>query len=145
MGGGGHPAVPGDHAVRRHEAPLAAGAGGAARGRRRGVGGGQPLRQVAARLGVARSTLRGWRATVPVDEMPAEVVAGLSTPAGARWLHRLVVAMHLVITLRAGAGVRLVCDLLRLGGLSGVVGASYGSQQAMSECPGQTTENVPSA
>ena len=39
--------------------------------------------------------------------------------------------MHLVITLRAGAGVRLVCELLRLGGLSGVVGASYGSQQAM--------------
>jgi len=36
-----------------------------------------------------------------------------------------------VITLRAGAGVRLVCELLRLGGLSGVVGASYGSQQAM--------------
>jgi hypothetical protein len=92
---------------------------------------GQPLRQVAAGLGVARSTLRGWRATVPVDEMPAEVVAAVSTPAGARWLHRLVVAMHVVITLRAGAGVRLVCELLRLGGLSGVVGASYGSQQAM--------------
>jgi hypothetical protein len=92
---------------------------------------GQPLRQVAAGLGVAPSTLRGWRATVPVDEMPADVVAAVATPAGARWLHRLVVAMHLVITLRAGAGVRLVCELLRLGGLSEVVGASYGSQQAM--------------
>jgi len=39
--------------------------------------------------------------------------------------------MHLVITLRAGAGARLVRELLRLGGLSGVVGASYGRQQAM--------------
>ena len=95
------------------------------------LAGGQPLWQVAAGLGVARSTLRGWRATVPVDEMPAEVAAAVSTPAGARWLHRLVVAMHLVITLRAGAGVRLVCELLRLGGLSEVVGASYGSQQAI--------------
>lgn len=63
--------------------------------------------------------------------MPPEVAAGLSTPAGARWLHRLVVAMHLVVTLRAGAGVRLVCELLTLSGLSGVVGASYGSQYAV--------------
>ena len=51
---------------------------------------GQPLRRVAGRLGVARSTLRGWRAAVPLDGMPPEVAAGLSTPAGARWLHRLV-------------------------------------------------------
>ena len=65
---------------------------------------GQPLRQVAAGLGVARSTLRGWRAAAPLDGMPPEVVAALSTPAGARWLHRLVVAIHLVVTLRAGAG-----------------------------------------
>jgi hypothetical protein len=63
--------------------------------------------------------------------MPPEVVAALSTPAGARWLHRLVVAIHLVVTLRAGAGVRLVCELLTLSGLSGVVGASYGSQYAV--------------
>ena len=92
---------------------------------------GQPLRQVAAGLGVARSTLRDWRAAVPLDGMPPEVAAGLSTPAGARWLHRLVVAMHLVVTLRAGAGVRLVCELLTLSGLSAVVGASYGSQYAV--------------
>jgi len=92
---------------------------------------GQPLRQVAGGLGVARSTLRGWRAMVPLDGMPPEVAACLSTPAGARWLHRLVVAMHLVVTLRAGAGVRLVCELLSLSGLSAVVGASYGSQYAV--------------
>ncbi len=66
-----------------------------------------------------------------MDGMPPEVVAALSTPAGARWLHRLVVAIHLVVTLRAGAGVRLVCELLTLSGLSGIVGASYGSQYAV--------------
>ena len=92
---------------------------------------GQPLREVATGLGVARSTLRGWRAVVPLDGIPPEVAGALSTPAGARWLQRLVVAMHLVVTLRAGAGVRLVCELLTLSGLSGVVGASYGSQYAV--------------
>ncbi|WP_295392214.1 hypothetical protein [uncultured Thiodictyon sp.] len=34
---------------------------------------GQPLNQVAASLGVARSTLRGWRAAVPLAGLPAEV------------------------------------------------------------------------
>jgi hypothetical protein len=92
---------------------------------------GQPLGQVAEGLGVARSTLRGWRAAVPLEGMPAEVAACLCTPAGARWLHCLVVAMHLTVTLRAGAGVRLVCELLELSGLSGIVGASYGTQYAL--------------
>ena len=47
------------------------------------------------------------------------------------WPHRLVVATHLVLTLRAGAGVRLVCERLRRGGLSGILGSSYGSQHGM--------------
>jgi hypothetical protein len=75
---------------------------------------GQPLRQVAAQLGVARSTLRGWRAAKPLAGLPVELEACLATPAGARWLHQLVVVMHLIITLRAGAGVRLVCEFLEL-------------------------------
>ncbi|WP_295458435.1 DUF6399 domain-containing protein [uncultured Thiodictyon sp.] len=95
------------------------------------LGQGQPLRQVATELGVARSTLRDWCAAVPFVGLPAEVAACLATPAGARWLHRLVVVMHLIITLRAGAGVRLVCEFLELSGLSSVVGASYGSQYAV--------------
>ncbi len=92
---------------------------------------GQPLRQVATELGVARSTLRDWCAAVPLAGLPPEVAACLATPAGVRWLHRLVVVMHLIITLRAGAGVRLVCEFLELSGLSAVVGASYGSQYAL--------------
>ncbi|MBV5331257.1 helix-turn-helix domain-containing protein [bacterium] len=91
---------------------------------------GHPLRQVAAELGVARSTLRGWRAAAPLAGLPAEVATCLATPAGAQWLHQLVV-MHLIITLRAGAGVRLVCEFLELSGLSAVVGASYGRQYAV--------------
>jgi hypothetical protein len=48
-----------------------------------------------------------------------------------RWLHRLVLALQFVITLRAGGGVRLVCECLELSGLSAFVGAAYGSQQGL--------------
>lgn len=49
---------------------------------------GQPLRQVAAPLGVARRTLRdGCAASAPAG-LPAEVAACLANPAGARWLHQ---------------------------------------------------------
>jgi hypothetical protein len=89
---------------------------------------GQPLRQVATNLGVARRTLRGWCAASALAGRPAEVAACLATPVGMRWLHQRVVVMHLIVTRRAGAGVRLVCEFLELSGLSAVVGASYGSQ-----------------
>jgi hypothetical protein len=54
---------------------------------------GQPLRQVATDLGIARSTLRDWCAAGPVSGLPAEVGACLATPAGTRWLHQLVVVI----------------------------------------------------
>jgi hypothetical protein len=40
-----------------------------------------------------------------------------------------VLAAHGTITLRGGAGVRVVCEFLELSGLSAVVGASYGRPQ----------------
>ncbi len=92
---------------------------------------GQPLRQVATELGVARSTLRGWCAASAPAGPPAEVAACLATPAGVGWRHQLVVVMHRIITLRAGAGVRLVCEFLELSGLAAVVGTAYGSQYAL--------------
>jgi transcriptional regulator with XRE-family HTH domain len=94
---------------------------------------GQTQRQAAAALGVARSTLQGWRnaAASANPALPASCAAVLETPAGIGWLQRLVLAAVFVITLRAGAGVRMVCEFLELSGLSGVVAASYGSQQAL--------------
>jgi len=41
------------------------------------------------------------------------------------------VAAQFAITLRGDAGVRVVCEFLELNGLSAVVGASYGSKQAL--------------
>jgi hypothetical protein len=91
----------------------------------------QTQRQIAAELGVARSTLQQWRdAPAPANSaVPAALLGVLQTPAGVRWLHQVVVAAQFVITLRAG--VRMVCEFLQLSGLSRVAGAAYGSQQAL--------------
>ena len=90
---------------------------------------GQTQRQVAADLGIARSTLQDWRQAEAAQT--TALSAFVATPEGVRWLHRVVLAAHFTITLRGGAGVRVVCEFLELSGLSAVVGASYGSQQAL--------------
>jgi transcriptional regulator with XRE-family HTH domain len=90
---------------------------------------GQTQRQVGAELGVARSTLQDWQRAGPPN--PVALAAFVATPEGVRWLHRTVLAAQFAITLRGGAGVRVVCEFLELSGLSAFVGASYGSQQAL--------------
>ena len=92
---------------------------------------GRTQRQVAADLGVARSTLQDWCRPVPIDGAPAALAAFVRTPEGVRWLHRLVLAAHFTITLRGAAGVRVGCEFLELSGLSAFVGASYGAQQGL--------------
>ena len=92
---------------------------------------GQPQRQVAADLGLARSTLQDWCKPVPVGAAPAALAAFVASPQGVQWLHRLVLAAHFAITLKGGAGVRVVCEFLELSGLSAFVGAAYGSQYAL--------------
>jgi len=92
---------------------------------------GQPQRQAAAALGVPRTTLQDWQQAETAVAMPAMLTAFMATPAGVQWLHQLVMAAHWVITLRAGGGVRLVCEWLELSGLSAYVGASYGSQHLL--------------
>ena len=92
---------------------------------------GQPQRQVAADLGLARSTLQDWCKPVPVGAAPAALAAFVASPQGVQWLHRLVLAAHFAITLKGGAGVRVVCEFLELSGLSAFVGAAYGTQYAL--------------
>ena len=95
-----------------------------------GLHAGHSQRQVAAQLGVARSTLQDWCLPAAVGgEAPAALQAFVQTPDGVRWLQRQVVVAQLVITLLAGAGVRVGCQFLELSGLSAFVGASYGTQQ----------------
>lgn len=92
---------------------------------------GHPQRQVAADLGLARSTVRDWCQPAPVGAAPAALAAFVVSPPGVQWLHQLVVAAHFSITLKGGAGVRVVCEFLELSGLSAFVGAAYGTQYAL--------------
>lgn len=85
-------------------------------------------RQAAKMLDVPRSTLQAWRAYHErLDESPV-VVAFFRSVAGLAFLHRLVVALHLVYTEVGACGIRLVCLFLRITGLDRFVGASYGTQ-----------------
>ncbi|MBK1632336.1 hypothetical protein CKO31_16650 [Thiohalocapsa halophila] len=93
---------------------------------------GQSERAAAAAVGRPRSTLRDWAQTQGASpEVPTALAAFCACEEGVQWLHRLVLALQFVITLRAGGGVRLVCECLELSGLSAFVGASYGSQQGL--------------
>ena len=79
-------------------------------------------------LEVPRTTLQAWRAYQErLDASPA-VVAFFHSIPGLAFLHRLVLAIHLVCVEVGACGIRLVCLLLQLTGLNRFVGASYGTQ-----------------
>jgi helix-turn-helix, Psq domain len=86
-------------------------------------------RQAAKILEVPRSTLQAWRAYQERLAACPAVVAFFHSVPGLAFLHRLVLAIHLVCTEVGACGIRLVCLLLQLTGLNRVVGASYGTQQ----------------
>ena len=92
---------------------------------------GQTQRQVAAELGVARSTLQDWRKPEAVGAATAVLAAWMETPEGVRWQHQLVLAAHFTITLQGAAGIGVVCQFLELSRLSAFVGASYGAHQGL--------------
>src|SRR6266581_4631343 len=90
---------------------------------------GTSQRQAAQLLNVPRSTLQAWQAYQErLDASPA-VVAFFHSPAGLAFLHRLVLAFHLVCVEVGAGGIRLGCLLLTLTGLDRFVAASYGAQQ----------------
>jgi hypothetical protein len=86
-------------------------------------------RQAAQMLDVPRSTLQAWRAYHDRLEACPEVVAFFHSVAGLAFLHRLVIALHVVCVEIGACGIRLVCLILELTGLNRFVGASYGTQQ----------------
>ena len=86
-------------------------------------------RQAAKVLDVPRSTLQAWRTYQDrLDACPTVVTFFHSVP-GLAFLHRLVIALHVVCVEIGACGIRLVCLVLELTGLNRFVGASYGTQQ----------------
>ena len=86
-------------------------------------------RQAAQVLDVPRSTLQAWRAYQESLDACPTVVAFFHSVPGLAFLHRLVLALHVVCVEIGACGIRLVCLLLELTGLNRFVGASYGTQQ----------------
>src|SRR5262249_724868 len=73
--------------------------------------------------------LAGWAAYQDgLDACPV-MVAFFHSVAGLAFLHRLVIALHVVCVEIGACGIRLVCLILELTGLKRFVGTSYGTQQ----------------
>ena len=89
-------------------------------------------RQLAEMIDIPRGTLRHWQERQENIDADPEVVAFFSSPAGIAFLHRLVLAVHFVMSFLGPCGVRLVCTFLELSGLAQFVAASYGTQRGVS-------------
>src|SRR5262245_31595219 len=90
-------------------------------------------RQFAQERGLPRSTLQYWLSRKAGIDAEPELIAFFESPVGLAFLHRLVIALHFVFTQAGSCGIRLVCLFLELSALDRFVGASYGSQQKVSQ------------
>src|SRR5262244_1554119 len=86
-------------------------------------------RQAAKELKVPRTTLQAWRIWHDSLDICAHVAEFFQSGPGLAFLHRLVIAFHLVCVEVGACGIRLVCLFLHLTGLDRFVAASYGAQQ----------------
>jgi hypothetical protein len=85
-------------------------------------------RQFATQHDVPRSTLQDWRRRRGRLQLEPELADFLESPAGVRFLHRLMISLHLVFVLHGGCGLRKVGEFLNSTGLDQVVAPSYASQ-----------------
>src|SRR6266446_4676611 len=86
-------------------------------------------RQAAKELKVPRTTLQAWRVWHNTLDICPDVAQFFQSSPGLAFLHRLVMAFHLVCVEVGACGIRLVCLFLNLTGLDRFVAASYGAQQ----------------
>jgi hypothetical protein len=85
--------------------------------------------QAAQELKVPRTTLQAWRRWHDTLDMCPHVANFFQSGPGLAFLHRLVIAFHLVCVEVGACGIRLVCLFLNVTGLNRFVAASYGAQQ----------------
>src|SRR5262245_17520015 len=86
-------------------------------------------RQAAKALKVPRTTLQAWRVWHNTLDICPHVADFFQSAPGLAFLHRIVIAFHLVCVEVGACGIRLVCLFLHLTGLNRFVAASYGAQQ----------------
>jgi Family of unknown function (DUF6399) len=86
-------------------------------------------RQAAKELKVPRTTLQAWRLWHDTLDICPHVANFFQSGPGLAFLHRLVIAFHLVCVEVGACGIRLACLFLKLTGLNRFVAASYGAQQ----------------
>ena len=80
---------------------------------------------------VPPSTARYWADRAACVDAPGAYKAFFESPAGVALLHRLVVALHLVIGLMVGGGIRQVILILELAQLLPFVASSVGTHQGI--------------
>jgi hypothetical protein len=85
-------------------------------------------RQFATQQGVPRTTLQAWLERKERLDSGAQVVAFFESPQGLAFLHRLVLAAHLVFGQMGACGIRLMCEFLDKAQLGPFVAHSLGSQ-----------------
>lgn len=86
-------------------------------------------RQVAQKLNVPRTTLQAWRVWHDSLDICPHVADFFQSGPGLTFLHRIVIAFHMVCVEIGACGIRLACLFLHLTGLDRFVAASYGAQQ----------------
>src|SRR5262250_1587114 len=86
-------------------------------------------RHAAKELKVPRPTRQAWRLWHDTLDICPHVAEFFQSSPGLAFLHRLVIAFHLVCVEVGACGIRLVCLFLHLTGLDRFVAASYGAQQ----------------
>jgi hypothetical protein len=86
-------------------------------------------RQAAKELKVPRTTLQAWRVWHDTLDICPHVADFFQSGPGMAFLHRLVVAFHMVCVEVGACGIRLVCLFLNLTGLNRFGAASYGAPQ----------------
>jgi len=85
-------------------------------------------RQAAKQLKVPRTTLQAWRLWHDTLDICPDGAEFFQRGPGLAFLHRLVLAFHLVCIEVGACGIRLACLFLKLSGLDRFVAASYGAQ-----------------
>src|SRR5262249_35539494 len=94
-------------------------------------------RQAAKELKCPSTTLQAWRLWHDTLDMCPHVAEFFQSSPGLAFLHRIVLAFHLVCVEVGACGIRLVCLFLNLTGLDRFVAASYGAQRQVNLQVGQ--------